>query len=617
MFHDTAMMFVKRCLNLIEQIKRKHMPSLKTLLVFPWPAKTGRRSMAVFCLAIGILFPCFDCVAVAGTFSNHRDEPRIVDLYFFCRDSDFRLRDSRKILFQATARQIELIKQANLPATFALQYDALMDTNYQKLLKEELPGNCEIAAWWEIPRPLAEKAGLKWRGQHEWDPAANVGFSPGYTPEERRKLVDIYMADFKSVFGYYPRTVGSWYIDEVTLAYMAEQYGIVASCNCKDQIGTDFYTLWGGYWNQAYYPSRVNAYMPAQTRAGQIDVPVFRMLGSDPIYEHGTTPGLQSLEPVYPESGGSAKWVGWFMNNMIHQPSLAFAYTQAGQENSFGWNAMKTGLTNQIAVYAAEAKAGEIRVETLAQTGRWFRKKYALTPATAVVALDDWKNEGRKTVWYDSRFYRLNVLWENNGFFIRDFHCFDENVVSPTHANTLTATSLTYETLPIMDWAFWSKSNSRGDAVGMWPVLLLSDGTATPMSPKGPPVVKELNKTALKIEQDLKTGGTFSITCEERQIAFACLDDQGKPLRWAWEMVGGAGQNTVIQTVAVDHIGYHKAGVDYQLMVPSGLGSCHRMKDGDIQISSDDSGNLVVIPSSTGPDSTAETTNLKRQDRRD
>ena len=100
-----------------------------------------------------------------------------------------------------------------------------------------------------------EKAGLKWRGRFDWDWAANVGFSPGYTPEERRKLVDVYMADFRAIFGYYPRTVGSWFIDEVTLAYMAGHYGIVASCNCKDQVGTDGYTLWGGYWNQAYYPS--------------------------------------------------------------------------------------------------------------------------------------------------------------------------------------------------------------------------------------------------------------------------------------------------------------------------------------------------------------------------
>jgi hypothetical protein len=287
-------------------------------------------------------------------------QPRIVNIYNFIRNSDYRLSNSEDVLYDATQRQIELLKSFNLPATWALQYDALIQPRYQKLLKEQLGTNDEIAAWWEIPQPLAEKAGLKWRGRHEWDPAANVGFSPGYAPEERQKLVDVYMADFKAIFGHYPRTVGSWFIDEITLAYMAERYGIVASCNCKDQVGTDGYTLWGGYWNQAYYPSRLNAYMPAQTRAGQINVPVFRMLGSDPIYQHGTTPGLYSLEPVYPNAGGSSDWVAWFMNNLIQQPSLAFGYTQAGQENSFGWDAMKKGLTRQVELFAAQARAGEI-----------------------------------------------------------------------------------------------------------------------------------------------------------------------------------------------------------------------------------------------------------------
>ncbi len=213
------------------------------------------------------------------------NSPRIVNIYNFVRNSDYRVPNSEDVLYETTRQQIQLIKPTGLPATWALQYDALINPRYQKLFKEQLGANDEIAAWWEIPQPLAEKAGLKWRGQHEWDSQANVGFSPGYTPDERRKLVDVYMADFKAIFGYYPRTVGSWFIDEVTLEYMAEKYGIVASCNCKDQVGTDGYTLWGGYWNQAYYPSRLNAYMPAQTKAGQIDVPIFRMLGSDPIYQ--------------------------------------------------------------------------------------------------------------------------------------------------------------------------------------------------------------------------------------------------------------------------------------------------------------------------------------------
>ncbi len=520
-------------------------------------------------------------------------EPRIVNIYNFVRNSDSRIPNSEAVLYETTRQQIELIKHSGLPATWALQYDALINPRYQKLVKEELGTNDEIAAWWEIPRPLVEKAGLKWRGRFDWDWAANVGFSPGYTPEERRKLVDVYMADFKAIFGYYPRTVGSWYIDEVTLEYMAKRYGIVASCNCKDQVGTDGYTLWGGYWNQAYYPSRLNAYMPAQTRAGQIDVPIFRMLGSDPIYQYGTTPGMFTLEPVYPRAGGSANWLGWFMGNLIHQPALAFGYTQAGQENSFGWEAMKTGLTRQVALLVKEAKAGEIQVETLAQAGQWFHDHYSLTPPTSVVFLDDWKDQDRKTVWYDSRFYRLNVLWQNGGFFIRDLHCFDEKVVSVTHDNALTTTSLTYGTLPVMDGALWSGSGTN--AVGMWPVLVSPDGQPSPMTPDGPPAVAELGQTDLSIQQPIHGGGRFSIVCRETGVTFTGVDGQGQPLLWAWDLVGGAQQKSAVQTVTQAGVLYHYTGVNYQLRVFPSAGFCRQLDNGAIRLTANDRGKLVLI----------------------
>ncbi|MDB6110214.1 MAG: hypothetical protein JWR69_1964 [Pedosphaera sp.] len=516
--------------------------------------------------------------------------PRIVNIYNFVRNSDYRVPNSEDVLYEATRQEIQLIKPTRLPATWALQYDALINPRYQKLFKEQLESKDEIAAWWEIPQPLAEKAGLKWRGQHEWDSTANVGFSPGYSPAERRKLVDVYMADFKAVFGYYPRTVGSWFIDEVTLGYMARRYGIVASCNCKDQVGTDGYTLWGGYWNQAYYPSRLNAYMPAQTKAGQIDVPIFRMLGSDPIYQHGTTPGMWTLEPVYPDAGGSKDWVAWFMNNLIHQPSLAFAYTQAGQENAFGWEAMRTGLTLQVALLARQAKAGEIQVKTLAEAGQWFRRKFPLTPSTTVVALDDWKHENRKTVWYNSRFYRINFLWEKGAFFIRDLHRFDEKVVSVTHDTALKTTDLAYGTLPVMDGARWSGA----DKSGIWPVLLSTNGESSPIQLDGPPTVKELNKTDLSISQPLRGGGTFSIICRETNVTFTGVDGQGQPLHWAWDMVGGAQQKSAVQTVRSNSVVFHCTGMDYQLRLAPDAGSCQQLSNGAIRLSPNNSGKLVL-----------------------
>jgi hypothetical protein len=548
-----------------------------------------------FCALAGLLCGGAPGRLPAAPAPAQPDEPRIVNIYNFIRNSDFRLANSEELMFDCTRHQIELLKRLDLPATWALQYDALINPRYQKLLKEQLGTNDEIAAWWEIPQPLAEKAGVKWRGEHSWDPRAHVGFSPGYTPAERRRLVDVYMADFKAIFGHYPRTAGSWYLDEVTLAYMAKQYGLVASCNCRDQIGTDFYTLWGGYWGPAYYPSRLNAYMPAQTRRGQIPVPVFRMLGSDPIYQHGTTPGLVTLEPVYNSDGGGGgdpKWVDWFMDNLIRQPSLAFAYAQAGQENSFTWAPMQKGLAYQFPRFAQLAKAGQIRVETLEQSGRWFQKKFSLTPATAIVALDDWKGEGRKTVWYDSRFYRLNLLWEKDAFFIRDLHCFNENVVSPTHDTRLEHTSLVYETLPVVDWARWSDGGRQ--PAGMFPKLIQPDGTAQPLQPDGAPVVTESKRTALQVEQPLRGGGTCSIQCDETKVVFAAVDAHGQPLPWAWDIVGGDCLKAIVKHVEPGRIACRYQGTDYTVKLGARAGIARQLPDGSLRLLPNAAGKLVL-----------------------
>lgn len=105
-------------------------------------------------------------------------KPRIVNLYNFIRNFEPRDRGiTEDVLFDTVVRQIELQKNYGLPATFALQYDALINPRYQQLLRERLDGNDEIAAWWEIVQPQAEKAGIKWRGRFPWDWHAHVGFS--------------------------------------------------------------------------------------------------------------------------------------------------------------------------------------------------------------------------------------------------------------------------------------------------------------------------------------------------------------------------------------------------------------------------------------------------------
>lgn len=393
-----------------------------------------------------------------------KGNPKIVNIINFIRLTEPRDPEiTEDVLYQTVVKQIAIMRKYHLKGTFLLQYDALLDSRYQELLKPLPADSFEIGAWWEMPKPLVLDAGLTWRGNSSWDPRADVDFSTGYSPEDRRKLADTYMEHFKKIYGRYPLSVGSWFIDAYTLNYLYKKYGIVASCNCKDQIGTDGYTLWGGYWNQAYYPSLKNAYMPAQNANNQIPVPIFRMLGSDPVrqYDNGLgneRQGVVTLEPVYQFGGGDSAWVHWYFNQFTEGECLNFAYVQAGQENSFTWNAMKKGYKIQMPLIAKLRNENKLTVETLAESGKWFRQKFKVTPATSVTVNNDLNNKDVQTVWFDSRFYRMNLLWENGTCRFRDIHLFNENLASSYLTQKSTSTKASFFTLPFVDGNKWSSA---------------------------------------------------------------------------------------------------------------------------------------------------------------
>lgn len=144
-----------------------------------------------------------------------------------------------------------------------MQYDTLLDSKYTDYLKKEQDGSLEIGGWFEIVAQQTKDAGIVWRGRpgYSWDWHSHVGFLVGYTQEERKKLIDVYMDQFFTIFGYYPKAMGSWFIDAWSINYMAEKYRVKAICICRDQWGTDGYNLWGGYFN-VYYPSRNNMFTP-------------------------------------------------------------------------------------------------------------------------------------------------------------------------------------------------------------------------------------------------------------------------------------------------------------------------------------------------------------------
>ena len=109
-------------------------------------------------------------------------KPQIVNIINFIRGIE--PRNPGLNLLEPVERQLELLEKYSFQGTFLIQYDAMINPAFIKLLKKPSALKHEIGAWLEIVRPMVEKAGHVWQGRpgFDWDWHADVGFSVGYTP---------------------------------------------------------------------------------------------------------------------------------------------------------------------------------------------------------------------------------------------------------------------------------------------------------------------------------------------------------------------------------------------------------------------------------------------------
>ena len=393
----------------------------------------------------------------------------IVHIYNFIRMSHSEPSRFLTDDFDTLRRILILVKQYGFPGTYALKYDALMEPRYQELLREYLDENDELGLWWEITEPLCRKAGVTFRDtrmETEYDDRVDSAYCLGYTPEERKKIVDAYMADFFAVFGRYPASVGAWVMDSVTLGYAREKYGVKAACICRDQVATDGFTLWGGWPNGVYFPSRDNAFLPASSEQMQLDIPVFRLLGPDPIYNFeanvrsGVMEGVFTMEPSW-LPGRNPDFVGSYFDSMTQEDALGIQYCQVGQENNFLWENIQPGLEAQLRVMEELVKAGKLRVETMGATAEWFSRQYRLTPPASFQTSKDWSGNGCTAQWYASVHYRVGLLGEQGKLRIRDLFLYREDYACRYLKDRIHVRQSMFDALPVLWPQFWGGRDDR------------------------------------------------------------------------------------------------------------------------------------------------------------
>ena len=399
---------------------------------------------------------------------------KVVNIVNFVRALD--PRKPKPELLRALREEVALNRRYGFENTILLQYDALVDTETMAEARKSDPAKTEFGLWFEMSRPHNEAAGLAWHPSEkhkgwDWDWFINPGFLMAYDHDGRRKLIDVAFARFKAEFGAWPKSVGSWLLDAWSMDYMVNTYGVDGFCICREQDSTDAYGLRGGYSNGAYYPSRKNMLSAAVDMKNAVHAPVFKMLTPDPIYNYGIPHklypgyphqrGCPTMEPVW-YGGNSPKIVDWYFRVYTESKGLLnLSYMQTGQENSFGWPMISNGLAMQYAKIAKEVTAGHVVLEKMGDTARKFKAAHSANCPQTQIALEDWSGAVRKSVWYNSRFYRANLVMDGSRLCFRDIHKMSDDFEEPFLNKVCTGWQALYYTPPIVDqWLFRSEAAS-------------------------------------------------------------------------------------------------------------------------------------------------------------
>jgi len=471
-------------------------------------------------------------------------------------------------------KQMEIIVAKGLPATWLLQFDALVSGPFVAYLREHMPKGHEVGTWFEMNEMHCNAAGVAWRGRpgYEWDHYPSVAFTLGYTKDERTKLADAAMGEFKRVWGMHPSSVASWNLDAFTVEYLAEKYGVDAFATCRDQIATDGFTIWGSP-IAGYYPSKTNLWSPAVDSKNQIKAPVFRMLGQDPVYYYdkawpmpdGKMHGEpDTMEPVWP-SGRSPEFVKRFLSMIESSPTLGFANAQLGQENSFPWRDQEPGYAPQIAALAELAKRGAVSVETMGESGRRFKKAFAHTPPQAQIMLDDPfgnREPECRTVWFQSRFYRANLHFRGDVPYLRDLVVYRDAFRQPFLDEPTRANDVEQRLLAVIDGYHWSKSPGSSSQPRAGAYFYLGERL---VRVAGKPQVKE-SGDRLEVSVDLEGGGSLLVRFDARTITLAVT---GSEEAFAVALECEVGKAT-LASAADGQIKSRWQGFDYSVPVSGG-----------------------------------------------
>lgn len=315
--------------------------------------------------------------------------------------------------------QWQITKDQGITATWLFQYGALENAQMTEFAKEEMKGQ-EFGLLFEIDRNQAEKSAVQFRGQVAWYSSDGLLLS-SYDGIERRKLIDTAFSAFRKTFGYYPKTVGAWWIGGDSLVYMQRKYGITAALRAADQFSLDFYSIWGTPWNIPYLSSKENEGMPAASFAESAKVVLLQWAIRDPL--EGYADPTFSLQD-YGIKGYTSEYVDYLASIFLQKP---FGNMVMGLENvgtpELYQQSYKTMLIKAIELHRSKNVAILPAYEYAEQ---YLAQKKVFASQTHFLSTD--YDSGDQSFWYMSENYRLLIQKRKDDVSVVDLRNYSEKL---------------------------------------------------------------------------------------------------------------------------------------------------------------------------------------------
>lgn len=321
-------------------------------------------------------------------------------------------------------RDLESLENNELVGNFAIRYDALQSESYIELIKKDAKN--EYGALLEVTPQLAQHADVTYKSDPaRWYEAQNV-FLIGYTQEERKKIIDTYMAFYEKQMGVLPKFSSAWMIDAWSLAYLKEKYGIVAHQITREQFGTDSYTLYGGPVHYPYYPSSNWALIPDNTNT---KMPLMmRQTIMDPVFVYGDKTDSYTSQPndYFIRDDTTEYFKHLFFQ--AHAQNNPYTFALIGLENTMS-ESIQAEYEDQLRVVGTWQKNdASNRAVTISAFETWLRQQTNELTSYAGAAQ---KDANEKAWWINTPTYRARVRLSAGELSITDLRLYHKDFKDP------------------------------------------------------------------------------------------------------------------------------------------------------------------------------------------